>query len=453
MSGNSLTFSGGNTIFSGGNVGIGVLNPTERLMVSGNVSINGAIIDNMGSQGTAGQVLTATATGFEWQNPTSCVIGGAKVTNNGSTVERYGIVSSVSRTNTGRYRVHFSHALNTSEYYAHVSKEETISLRDDVNIDVSSYNTNNLNIVIHEGDNGNATGAYRDRNFTVTLFDSNCTALSQLANSDRRLKKDIEKIDSEDALERVLRLQGVHYEWDTKHHPYKMGLDDKPEIGLIAQDVKDVVPEVVEKGSDGYFVLDYSKLVALVIESIKEIWHKITDNTEEIEVLKQQNATLEQRLEALEQRMQQQYSDESDDASSASENAGGDATDDSSASDDSDATQPENDDVSQQDSDGDNSVQQSDVDGDDQGQSGDSVSDDGDDADNADTASAGDEEENTDDSADDTTEGDNGTGDTADNVTDTQQDDNADDSAHGATGDNPNQDTDSTQNQQGEATN
>ena len=281
---------------SNGNVGINATIPTDTLHVAGSVRIEGALKDNLNSAGTAGQVLTSTGTGFEWKNPVSCVIGGAKVQGNGTVTNSYGIISSVTRTNTGRYTVNFSQALNTSDYYVHLSKEESRITRDDVNIDVSAYNTTNVRVIIHEGDNGTNANIYRDRAFSITIFDANCTALSPLASSDRRLKTNIKNINPQDALNKVLRLQGVRYNWNTEKYPHRLGFDDKPEIGLIAQDVQEVVPEVVDKAPDGYLTLDYGKLAGLFVEAIKDVWQNITSNKREIEELRQENRELKHEL-------------------------------------------------------------------------------------------------------------------------------------------------------------
>ncbi len=286
-----------------GNVGIGTGSPSDRLHVSGALRVTGALKDNNNTAGTIGQVLTSTGNGFEWQNPVSCVIGGAKVQSNGTVTNSYGIISSVTRTNTGRYRVNFAQSLNTSDYYVHLSKEESTSTRDDVNIDVSTYNSNNVRVIVHEGDNGTSANTYRDRAFSITLFDANCSALSPLASSDRRLKTNIENINPSEALEKVLGLQGVRYNWDTEKFPYRYGFDDKREIGLIAQDVQELIPEVVDKASDGYLTLDYGKLAGVFVEAIKAIWQKVSINTEDIESLKQKNQELEERLRELEQNL------------------------------------------------------------------------------------------------------------------------------------------------------
>lgn len=79
--------------------------------------------------------------------------------------------------------------------------------------------------------------------------------------SSRRWKKDIEPIHG--ATGTVERLQGVTYRWKA---------DDKPDIGLIAEDVGAVIPEVVAYEANGVDALsvDYARLVALLIEAVKE---------------------------------------------------------------------------------------------------------------------------------------------------------------------------------------
>ena len=54
------------TIDSSGQVGIGTTNPTQNLHVAGNARVTGAYYDSNNSPGTAGQVLSSTATGTDW---------------------------------------------------------------------------------------------------------------------------------------------------------------------------------------------------------------------------------------------------------------------------------------------------------------------------------------------------------------------------------------------------
>jgi len=92
--------------------------------------------------------------------------------------------------------------------------------------------------------------------------------LDVTAYSDKRLKNNIEDI--KDSLNKLLKLKGVSFDRIS---------DNKKSIGVIAQDVKDVLPEVVSEDKDGYLSVSYGNIVALLIESVKELSNKI-DNLE-----------------------------------------------------------------------------------------------------------------------------------------------------------------------------
>jgi hypothetical protein len=85
--------------------------------------------------------------------------------------------------------------------------------------------------------------------------------------SDIRLKTDIKPID--DPLNRLLLLNGVEFKWNIKTHP-DFGFSDTPQIGLIAQDVERIFPEVVSSDKKGYKTVDYEKMVPIIIEAIKQ---------------------------------------------------------------------------------------------------------------------------------------------------------------------------------------
>ncbi len=95
----------------------------------------------------------------------------------------------------------------------------------------------------------------------------NACATDFIASSDIRLKKDISPIYN--AISVVDRLQGVYY---------KLCADatEKCRMGMIAQDVAKVVPEVVYSGEDCILGIDYSKLVPILIEAIHQLQKQIT---------------------------------------------------------------------------------------------------------------------------------------------------------------------------------
>jgi len=85
--------------------------------------------------------------------------------------------------------------------------------------------------------------------------------------SDQKLKTNVETLTS--SLDKVKQLRGVSYKWIDEAR-----FGSSPEIGLIAQEVQTVVPEVVKDGGD-YLSVNYQNLVALLIEAIKELVAKV----------------------------------------------------------------------------------------------------------------------------------------------------------------------------------
>lgn len=123
------------------------------------------------------------------------------------------------------------------------------------------------------------------RNSDQITFLGSVYAASHQNTSDVRLKRNVETL--EGVLSNVLKLRGVSYEWDESK--FDDGKDRSgAQVGLIAQEVEQVYPELVGVGEDGYKSLDYSKLAAVLIEAVKE--------------LKAENDDLKRRVELLEVR-------------------------------------------------------------------------------------------------------------------------------------------------------
>lgn len=93
--------------------------------------------------------------------------------------------------------------------------------------------------------------------------EGNVDAYGYMQPSDRRWKMNIETLDS--ALELVAQLRGVTFEWvDLKK-------GQGTQLGVIAQEVEEVLPEIVHTDNQGYKSVDYSKLVVPLIESVKAL--------------------------------------------------------------------------------------------------------------------------------------------------------------------------------------
>jgi hypothetical protein len=108
--------------------------------------------------------------------------------------------------------------------------------------------------------------------------------------SDKRFKKDIEPINS--ALSNVLKLKPVKYSWKTEEFPDKH-FDNKRHIGLIAQEVEEVYPELVNTNNEGFKSVDYNKLTVVLIKAIQELNNKI-------EQLEKENKELKKKLNLTE---------------------------------------------------------------------------------------------------------------------------------------------------------
>jgi hypothetical protein len=112
--------------------------------------------------------------------------------------------------------------------------------------------------------------------------------------SDERLKRDFEIIP--ESLEKILSLNGYYYYWNR-------GTDTSKKLGLKAQEVEKVFPEVVSHGKDGFLSVSYNHLVAGVIEAVKEFFQKWQGDSKgihrEIASLKKDNELLKKDNELL----------------------------------------------------------------------------------------------------------------------------------------------------------
>ena len=86
-------------------------------------------------------------------------------------------------------------------------------------------------------------------------------------SSDRRFKKEIAPL--ENSLENLMKIEGVSYKWRQDEFPDKK-FGDRTEIGVIAQEIEKVYPQLVSTDADGYKAVQYSHLVPVLLEAIKE---------------------------------------------------------------------------------------------------------------------------------------------------------------------------------------
>ena len=101
------------------------------------------------------------------------------------------------------------------------------------------------------------------------------------ASSDERLKENLEPIGS--ATEKVGQLTGYTFDWIPME---EIHVHSGHDIGVIAQEVEKVLPEIVEDRGNGYKAVKYEKLTALLIQAVNEQQKQIEDLTTELDWIK-----------------------------------------------------------------------------------------------------------------------------------------------------------------------
>lgn len=277
-------------VISNGFVGIGTTDPREKLVVNGNVRI-GVDTQILALDVDQGSKITTGRSGMVIQIDSDAnQIDAFDVQRGDSTSLLY--VSSDGAVGIGttnpRGDLHLSSDGDTKLRF-------TNGLGNDVAI---VYNTDNnalefrlggtgteTKVVINDGGNV-GIGTTNPANILTVVQGSDTDPIADAwtTYSSRRWKTNVKQI--EGALEKVQRLRGVAFDWKA---------DGKHDIGLIAEEVGEVIPEVVayeENGKDAKSV-DYPRLVAVLIEAMKEQQKAIEKQQATIDALVERITELE----------------------------------------------------------------------------------------------------------------------------------------------------------------
>jgi hypothetical protein len=116
-------------------------------------------------------------------------------------------------------------------------------------------------------------------------------------NSDRRLKTAIEPL-GPDALQKLSSIDPVRFQFkNEKVHPAG------PQVGLIAQDVQEQFPELVEEGAEGYLSVSYTKFSAVLLKGLQEQHTKLEKKDQQIANLTAKLKTFERQQKKLNARL------------------------------------------------------------------------------------------------------------------------------------------------------
>ncbi len=97
------------------------------------------------------------------------------------------------------------------------------------------------------------------------------------SSSDKRWKENVKPIDN--ALDKVSKIGGYEFDWKelTEEEKKTQHSNEGHDIGVIAQEIEEVLPEVVTTRDNGYKAVKYEKIIPLLVEAIKELQEEIKD--------------------------------------------------------------------------------------------------------------------------------------------------------------------------------
>ena len=301
-----------------GDVGIGTTTPGTKLEVNGNIrttpenSLPNFVLDSIstgdnwtaqgayisigesGALGSAAMHMTYTGDGFGYTGAgtvTAGVPAGGywKYTYNSQTISTPSTVT-VGALSSGTGT--FSSTVTTTGQMWINNASPTIYFKDTDHRGAMLHNNSNLFYILR-GCEATASTTWCTVGgvwpFVINLETNAITTGGSItATSDIRLKTNIKPL-PENILDKVEQLRGVYFNWKTE-----ADMGNARQIGVIAQEVEKIFPELVITSPDGYKAVGYDRLGPILIEAIKEqqveidsLKSQVTDLKNEVDQIKQ----------------------------------------------------------------------------------------------------------------------------------------------------------------------
>ena len=226
------------TISNAGNVGIGTTSPGEKLEVSGTAKATSV---RATGGGDGGFVLR------QWTYASNY----ASLATNGMSNLEYCMISDGTNTFIGS------------------GTSGTTRLRGPANDSAPQLEMTSTLCKIDGGDLKVEDGSIAVGNISNSATDGRIDASNDIvaySTSDIRLKDNIKSIDK--ALDKVDSIQGIEFDWIEKEEVHGNSGHD---VGVIAQEIEKILPDVVTTRDNGYKAVKYEKIVPLLIEAIKDL--------------------------------------------------------------------------------------------------------------------------------------------------------------------------------------
>jgi hypothetical protein len=175
------------------------------------------------------------------------------------------------------YTLYLSYTADMSDVFQSVTTMDTVS-----NVYIGTKNDTTVYWAVKAYNNFGESDYSEIRHvFCAYGFDDK-KAESYSTLSDANMKTNINPID--DALEKTLQLNGISFEWDTEQSPDR-NLSEGTKLGIIAQEIQPLFPEVVQTDQNGFLYIDYTSLVPVLVEAMKEQQTQIDNLQQQIDNL------------------------------------------------------------------------------------------------------------------------------------------------------------------------
>lgn len=253
----SNSFLTGSAVFTG-NVGIGTNTPVVKLDVNGDIK-SGSLRLGTNTDGPAWKLGTTGDSIFRGKTVFLDDNVGIGTTSPGYKLDVNGVMAATIYYDNNNTSYYSNPSSTSSMYKIHLKGTSDASLSDSSGV-LRIGDLDGLNMIIDGNeiiarDNGNNSTLYLQLTGGDIVLGGTLTQ-----SSDSRLKTNIKQLSG--ALDKILVMEGVSFDWKN---------DGEASIGVIAQDVEKIYPEIVDTNEQtGYKSVNYSAIGPILIEAVKE---------------------------------------------------------------------------------------------------------------------------------------------------------------------------------------